>query len=130
MEVARQDAPADVAQEPDLPVRAAAAQPIVPPQTVDAPLNACAPAVAPPPRPLVLLRALLGTGPPRRGHDDVPPTSRLQGHLLSHDMEAAIGGDEVRRTPQACLAIPPRTPQPPPVPSPPPLTPHHRTPPP
>jgi len=105
MEVAGQDAPADVAQEPDLPVRAAAAHPLVPPQTVDAPLAAGAPAVAPPPRPLVLLRALLGAGPPRRGHDHVPHTSRLQGHLLSQDREAALGGDEVRRTPIDCLVM-------------------------
>src|SRR5258706_16253349 len=113
MSVARQDAPADVAQEPDLPVRAAAAQPIVPPQTVDAPLNACAPAGAPPPRPLVLLRALLGAGPPRRGHDDVPHTSRLQGHLLSQAMEAAIGGDAGRAPPTDRLGEGPRRRPPP-----------------
>src|SRR5258708_39099072 len=74
-QIARYDAPADPALQAHFPMVGAALQPLVPPQTADAPLDAGAPAIVPAPGAvavaLALARTLGGGARSRTGDGDV-----------------------------------------------------------
>ena len=86
-----------------LAVVAAARQPVVPFQDVDAPLGpGPEPEAAPePPLPLVLLA---GHGSPARlGQDDAPDTPLTIAVLVLRRVQAPVPGHQVRRVPEARL---------------------------
>src|SRR5215472_3627103 len=66
-QIARYDAPADPALQAHFPMVGAALQPIVTPQTADAPLDAGAPAIVPAPGAVSRARTLAGVLGPERG---------------------------------------------------------------
>jgi len=88
-QIAGEEASARVVLEAHLAMRAALAQPVDAPQTVNPPFDARAPAKAPFPRPRVLARPALGEDATCCRHDTVPHPCGRERRVLSGHMEAA-----------------------------------------
>lgn len=102
---AGEDAPATVAFQPLCAMGAHPRKAVVASQTLDASLDACPPAIAAFPVPLVLASTLLSRHRAGPWNDDVLSPQGADLCLHAFRMEAAITGEEARRTPKDLLVV-------------------------
>ena len=92
------DAPADVTFQPHGAMRPHTGKAVVAPQTMDATLNACPPAIPAPPARIMFPRPLLCRRRAGAGDDDMAHPQRLRVGFDALDVEATIPREQTRRS--------------------------------
>ena len=99
-EVAGQDAPADPALQPHLPMIGTAGQSVLAAQTADATFNACPPAIASPPGPTPLPLALLSRCGSAPGNHHVADSQGLRLFLDPCGMDTPVSRQQAWGVPK------------------------------